>query len=243
MESSGSYNMGFANFVKNAYTKHPLHDYNKAGALELVETSYNKANTYQEDTKYFIEVKANKYEEAEVQPTAETFENGTYYTEVKTYSDYQVPKLEDYRTSVQGFPVMAFHKFNNEYTFIGLYRMLLDKGSDEVYGFKLPKNVVGKFLNRKKIRDKAECWEFSDNARTWGSYNDPLGRDELSFHFKDLSVPGGERLNNPEGEGNGGAPFVANTFEYRYNQHEDLLDYLYQPESPDYEDADVVNEI
>jgi len=33
MESSGSYNMGFANLVDNAYTKHPLEDYNKAGAF------------------------------------------------------------------------------------------------------------------------------------------------------------------------------------------------------------------
>jgi hypothetical protein len=34
MESSGTYNMGLANFVANAYTKHPLNDYNAAGAFE-----------------------------------------------------------------------------------------------------------------------------------------------------------------------------------------------------------------
>jgi hypothetical protein len=33
MESSGSYNMGFANLVKNGYSKHPLDDYNSAGAF------------------------------------------------------------------------------------------------------------------------------------------------------------------------------------------------------------------
>jgi len=33
MESSGTYNMGFANLVKNGYSKHPLDDYNNAGAF------------------------------------------------------------------------------------------------------------------------------------------------------------------------------------------------------------------
>ena len=33
MESSGTYNMGFANMVKNAYSKHPLDDYNNAKAF------------------------------------------------------------------------------------------------------------------------------------------------------------------------------------------------------------------
>ena len=33
MESSGSYNAGFASLVGNGYTKHPLQDYIKAGVL------------------------------------------------------------------------------------------------------------------------------------------------------------------------------------------------------------------
>lgn len=249
MESSGSYNMGFANFVKNAYTKHPLHDYNKAGAFEKVSETYPKANSFTEGTKYYVyNAEDDKYEKAEEQPTAGNFSDQTYYTQVKTYTPYQFDKLEDYRTSVQGFPVMAFHKndkatsADKKYIFIGLYRMLLDKGSDEVYGFKPDKKIVSKFLDREKTRDMVECWEFSDNSRTWGSYNDPLGRDELSFSYPDPAEEGGEKLNEPEGAGKGGAPFVANTFEYRYNQHEDLLDYLYQPESPDY-DQDTVDEI
>lgn len=34
MESSGSYNMGFANLVGNCYSKHPLKDYNTNGAFQ-----------------------------------------------------------------------------------------------------------------------------------------------------------------------------------------------------------------
>ena len=37
MESSGSYNMGFANLVYNAYTHHPLWYYNKAKAENLLK--------------------------------------------------------------------------------------------------------------------------------------------------------------------------------------------------------------
>jgi hypothetical protein len=33
MESSGTYNMGFANMVKHAYSKHPFDDLNAAGAF------------------------------------------------------------------------------------------------------------------------------------------------------------------------------------------------------------------
>ena len=231
MESSGSYNMGLANFVKNAYTKHPLYDYNKAGAFETVASEeYPKAESYTEGTKYYVQ-DGDKYVKAEEQPTADTFSSGTYYEKVVTYEDYQFEKLEDLRTTVQGFPVMTFHKNGDNYTFIGLYRMLLDKGSDEVYGFKPAKSVLSKFLGHKKTRDMVECWEFSDNSRTWCSYNDPLGRKELSFTYPDESVPGGQKLNEPETGGAGGAPYVANSFEYRYNQHEDLLDYLYAPET------------
>ena len=230
MESSGSYNMGFANFVKNAYTKHPLHDYNKAGAFEKKIESYEKATSYVSGTKYYVQ-DGKKYAKAEEQPTADNFASGDYYVQNVTYEPHTFTKLEDYRTSVQGFPVMAFHKNGDNYTFIGYYRMLLDKGSDEVYGFKPAKDITAKFLDHERVRDMVECWEFSDNSRTWCSYNDPLGRKELSFSYPDENIEGGQKLNEPETGGTGGAPYVANSFEYRYNQHEDLLDYLYAPET------------
>jgi hypothetical protein len=80
--------------------------------------------------------------------------------------------LEDYRTSVKGFPVLAFHYMSNDdntYSkenssnciFIGKYNMLLDKGSDECYGFKPDKKILqNQIIGSPKIRDIAECWEF-----------------------------------------------------------------------------------
>jgi hypothetical protein len=115
------------------------------------------------------------------------------------------------------------------YTFIGYYRMLLDKSSTQVLGFKTPKKVTHKLFpeeynedgsvkSYKKLRDIAECWEFSNNARGYCSYRDPWNRVELSF-----KPPVG--VNNEYTTG--GAPIVANSFEYRYHAKDDFIDKLY----------------
>jgi hypothetical protein len=192
MESSGSYNAGFASMVGNSYTKHPLQDY--LGVLGGVG-----------------ELKP-------VEPKAIASDDGM--------------RWQDFRTSLLGFPVMAFWKRgtgdNAIYTFIGYYRMLLDKSSTQVLGFKTPKKVVHKLFPTKindkgeqeyaRLRDIAECWEFSNNARGYCSYRDPWNRVELSFK-------------PPVGVANEytdkGAPIVANSFEYRYHSKDDYIDTLY----------------
>lgn len=176
MESSGSYNAGFANMVAEAYTKHPLEDYVDAGIL---------TNT------------------AQLKPVVENLEM----------------RWEDYRTSVQGFPVMAFWKHGSDYTFIGYYRMLLDKGSDEAYGFDVNKKITNNLLDNAKQKDVTECWEFSNNARGFCSYRDPWNRVELSF--KAPAKVANEYTTD-------GAPIVANSFEYRYHSKEDSIDVLYE---------------
>ena len=184
MESSGSYNAGFASMIGNAYTKHPLEDYVKAGVLDKTSEFNNKVFG---DTRW-----------------------------------------EDYRTSLLGFPVMAFQKRKKlgstsgetEHLFIGYYRMLLDKGSDQVLGFKPSKKVTHKLVGNKMLRDVAECWEFSTNARTFCSYRDPWDRVELSF-----KAPASEGLNGfikLEG-GKIGGPVVLNHFEPRYFKYKDYL--------------------
>ena len=172
MESSGSYNGGFANLVYNAYTKHPLDDYIKDGKI--------------------------------LDPNNKL-------------------KPDSLRTSIKGYPVLAFHKkADGSYTYIGRYNMLLDKGSDECFGFKPHNSVTAKLLDGKKVRDIAECWEFSNNARGYCSFRDPWVRRELSF-----APPTG----TPGVPGNGmtskGAPLVADSFEYRYHKQKDHLDVIY----------------
>ena len=182
MESSGTYNMGLGNLVHNAYTKHPLDDFNTAEAFLKITgyepiTSFDGNKTYYEDNKGKIKVKPKTQEDLD----ALIAEKGNIYTE--TYQPYQFDNTDSYRTNIQGFPVMAFWKDSNgKYTFIGRYNMLLDKGSDEAYGFKPDKKIVAAF-NKKKatVRKVAECWEYSDNSRGYCSFRDPLGRHKLNF--------------------------------------------------------------
>lgn len=183
MESSGSYNAGFANMVADAYSKHPLKDYLDKGAIK--------------DPK-------NKL-----------------YSQIPDTNEI---RWKDYRTSMEGFPVMAFQKKKDgTYTFIGYYRMLIDKGSSTIMGFKPNKAVVSSYFKdskgkEKKISDIAECWEFSANNRKFCSFRDPENRVQLSFK----GSPGSD--DEFDGEL---APWVVQNFEYRYHHADDSLDALY----------------
>jgi hypothetical protein len=75
-------------------------------------------------------------------------------------------------------------------------------------------------VGNKRLRDVAECWEFSTNARTFCSYKDPWNRVELSFKGpKDA----GDEIFIQLGENKVGGPIVLNHFEPRYFEFEDYL--------------------
>lgn len=227
MESSGSYNVGFANLVANAYTKHPLEDYVAAGAIQEVDSQeITEASSYQEGVQYYYKNSKGNYKEATLSGPEDFakssndlgLKNGTdevkWYTMVTTYKPGTIENIQDYRTSVQGFPVLAFHRRSDTGTikYIGRYNMILDKGSDEAYGFSV-KDKYQKFLDYQELPDIAECWEFSDNQGAYCSFRDFEGRRELSF--------------TTDARGTGGGPRVADSFEYRYNKYDDYLDIVY----------------
>ena len=227
MESSGTYNTGFANLVDNAYSKHPLADYNAAHAF--TKAIYTKSDEpFNADETYYTDEKGTKPEE---KPTAETYTPGTYYT-ITGYEDYTFSNLQDYRTSVQGYRVLAFHKKRNpgtsgsQYEFIGFYNMNIDKGSDEMYGFKPDKTVLSKFLKKKAVSKKAECWEFENNSRTFCSFRDPWNRYELSFKGPNANWFDVASHSGPNPLNGDGAPIVVDSFEYRYNTNDDFIDEL-----------------
>lgn len=277
MESSGSYNMGFANLVKNAYSKHPLDDYSRAGAFivdDPTNTSYDVITTWDENTTYYYRNhkgnwKNTKDDELNILASEADFLKGPatfaaektitkvlnesnvetaasnanmtveemreyinkWYTTVPAYKTYTIDNTDEYRTSVQGFRVLAFHKKSDgSYQYIGMYNMLIDKGSDECYGFKpdktTGKTIYQKFKKNKKVPKIAECWEFSNNSRTFCSFRDPLNRKDLSFDVYTMNgntkVP---TLNSKQS-----APVVTDSFEYRYHKDADILDYIYDPD-------------
>lgn len=228
MESSGSYNAGFANMVGNCYTKHPLQDYIAAGAI-------NEGDALQ------------------------TLKNDGLVSnlEINGVQMFNAIRWHDFRTSMQGFPIMMFQKLSDseknaagenwdDYKFIGYYRMLIDKGSDMILGFDIePKNSYyrGRSLDdekikldeegephlvyddnkAKKMKNVCECWEYSDNQGTFCSFRDPLNRVELQFAVNE-EFPNGDLNPNAFQHTENGAPLVMGSFEHRYHWAEDFLD-------------------
>lgn len=276
MESSGSYNMGLANLVNNAYSHHPIHDYlahesfvneKVTKGVEIEETVYDpaKAEAYSYITHKGEWKTANADNKNLKGPVTEemfakgpmgcageektinekTLENAigesglteeylmshvnkwyTYTPGSVDYSKASIEGLENYRTTVQGFPVLAFHQTksraskNADPVFIGRYNMLLDKGSDEVFGFKLSKKILqGNIEGHPTVREAAECWEFENNSRGWCSFRDPWNRRELSFEAPAGTPDTAAYTSNL-------APIVADSFEYRYNTNKDYIDLL-----------------
>lgn len=163
------------------------------------------------------------YTKLKVAGPKSAYYNKWYVNKESGYSPYTVEHLEDYRTSVQGYPVLAFqwpadkdgnYKNKEDIIYLGKYNMLLDKGSDECYGFDLSSKVLSTTLNNAKVSDMAECWEFQNNSRTYCSFRDPWNRYKLSFR-------------GPKGDTNEftkkGAPFVADSFEPRYTPNDDII--------------------
>lgn len=68
---------------------------------------------------------------------------------------------KNYRTTIFGFPVLAFHeKSNGDVEFIGRYNFNLDKSCETSIGMKI--DDVHPVLGE-KIKKIAECWEFGNN--------------------------------------------------------------------------------
>ena len=172
----------------------------------------------------------------------------------KEYIDPPDFDTKEYRTCTQGLRTMAFHRFGtgaNDYRYIGMYNMLLDKGSDENYGFKLDKTAgftpCAKFVKNKKITKVAECWEFQNNARTFCSFRDPMMRKDLSFDVFETNNDGTVKIDPTTGKpvrvlnSVRSGPVVLDAFEYRYHTDGDILDYIFDPikEADKYKSEDV----
>ena len=70
--------------------------------------------------------------------------------------------VTDRRTTVYGFPMIVFQKKKDgSYEFIGRYNYNLDKGCNNVIGFK--EKIKHPVLTDKKISEVAECWELCNN--------------------------------------------------------------------------------
>jgi len=109
--------------------------------------------------------------------------------------------VTDRRTTVYGFPMLLFQKkANGSYEFIGRYNYNLDKGCNNVIGFK--EKTKHPVFTDKDIADVAECWELCNNQ---------MGRTAFTVTEFDALTAKGELA-------------VLDDFEYRYHPDADNID-------------------
>ena len=126
---------------------------------------------------------------------------------------------QQYRTTLYGFPVLAFHqKSDGTSEFIGKYNFNLDKSAPSSLGMNL--NVAHPYLPDKKIEEVCECWEFANNMGGRCSFRgNPF---DYRFNYEkgkyDLYDAGGNLI---EGEGKSD---VGDDLEVRYHKNKDAIE-------------------
>jgi len=197
MESSGSYNTGFANLMGNGlYSKHPLEYYDDDGMKGAAVG--HRTSVYGFPVMVFHKHnKAGKYVPSNQQSQAYDAIRNQYAWTGKEING----ETDEWKA----------------YEYIGRYNLNLDKGSNEFYGFEA--EVEQPFVNEPWIDSEtgeehdhpyiagvAECWELRDNQGTWCSFKYP----ENVTSFAALTTE-----NTLE---------VIKHFEYRYHPEDKLMD-------------------
>ena len=131
-------------------------------------------------------------------------------TEVGTYH-------KQYRTSLYGFPVLAFHEDSQGNTsFIGLYNFNLDKGADDTLGMAV--NQQHPILTDKKYKEVCECWEMANNKGDRCSFRgEPF--DEGYDYSKQKFV-----ATTPDGIEYEGTTNIGEDLEVRYHINGDAIE-------------------
>lgn len=99
-----------------------------------------------------------------------------YFNPVATGGSGKGAYLQQYRTSLLGFPVLAFHEYktsdgSTKSQFIGIYNFNLDKGADDTLGMAVDKeHPYVTYIDEKDGQEKhktfeevCQCWEFANN--------------------------------------------------------------------------------
>lgn len=124
-----------------------------------------------------------------------------------------------YRTTLYGFPVLAFHqKSDGTSEFIGQYNFNLDKSAPTTLGMEL--DIEHPYLPGQKIADVCECWEFANNMGGRCSFRgNPFdyeyNYDEEKYNLYDADG------NLIEGEGKSD---IGDDLEVRYHKDKDAIE-------------------
>ena len=211
MESSGSYNTGFANLMGNnkfpLYTKHPLDDLGLDGS-NLRSTVYG-----------FPVLVFHEYADATKNPSnsAVKYEYiGRYNFNLdkssNEYYGFESSSPQPYMTKTRYVEVGEDEEFDENTTY---YINNEDEYEEvDISGFEPETIYYVLETYHPAIKDIAECWELQDNQGTWCSFKYPsASAREQGFGTPQGNVlPDSERLE------------MFKHFEYRYSPYGDQLD-------------------
>ncbi len=205
MESSGSYNTGFANLMGNLqhplYTKHPLSDIKVNGesifnAKDLRTTVYG-----------FPVLTFHEYATSGNNPT----NSRSTYEYIGRYN----LNLDKGSNEYYGFEVEKEHPYLDNIWYEYKDQAVIDPNTGEPQidgdGNPVTEKVIDKTHEHPWVADIAECWELEDNQGTWCSFKYPSAAARaLGFKTKKEGKP--DQLE------------VMSHFEYRYSKFDKQLD-------------------
>lgn len=205
MESSGTYNTGFANLMGNMYDSHPLDDYDFDG----VSPTGLRTSVYGFPLLVF---------QKHSTPADKTKIGTTYEDEIYEFIGRYNLNLDKSSNELYGFEADGEQKY-------------IDAPWDEEVEKEDGTKETIHHLHP-TIAEIAECWELRDNQGTWCSFSfpadaekykdDPNRNDYYFGTYEKSSYDGnGDPISEPKLE-------VINHFEYRYSPVGDELDACYK---------------
>ena len=175
MESSGSYNTGFANLMGNIYNFHPLDDYrfDDVSPVGLRTTVYGfPTMVFQKHSK----------------PTDKNKIGTTYEDEIYEYIGRYNINLDKSSNELYGFEAEGEQKY------------IIDPWEEEVENDDGTTTIIQH--QHPPIADVAECWELTDNQGTWTSFSYPSNAQESHFStYTNDSYVNGVLIENPKLDG------------------------------------------
>lgn len=204
MESSGSYNTGFANLMgNNIYSKHPLEDLNISG----LDTSKYRTSVYGFPMMVFHKTGEGQY---------------TYIGRYNMNLDKSANEAYGYEEEIEQ-PYVTAVKYNavvEDATYDeNLTYYVNNNGNYETAtitsGFEPEVTYYLKETYHPLIKDISECWELRDNQGTWCSFRYP-NQEMRQAGFR--SPMADSNPSDPKIE-------VVNHFEARYNAKADQFEY------------------
>ena len=204
MESSGTYNTGFANLMGNMYNYHPLANYNFDGVspIGLRTTVYG-----------FPTLVFQKHST----PSDKAKIGTTYEDEIYEYIGRYNINLDKGSNELYGFEAEGEQKY--------ITLPLEEQWDEEIDNGDGTTSTI--HHTHPLIADVAECWELTDNQGTWTSFSYPSDiNQESPFNtYTADSYVNGVLINDPKLE-------VIRHFECRYNKYGDFIEAIADDEKP-----------